>query len=69
MPEGILLALTLIGLLAMARLPAVKLDAAYSARFSGEEFGVAVEVSERDVAEVDGLLRSHAAKEVTLVAA
>ncbi|RIL02208.1 MAG: hypothetical protein DCC71_16695 [Proteobacteria bacterium] len=60
---------TLIGLLAVGRLPAIKLDPGYSARFSGEEFGVAVEVSERDVAEVDGLLRSHAAKEVTLVAA
>lgn len=60
---------TLIGLLAMAKLPRLKLDPGYSARFSAEEFGVVVEVPERDVAEVDGLLRAHAAKEVSLVAA
>jgi hypothetical protein len=59
---------TLIGLLSVGRLPSVKLHPAYSARFSAEEFGLVVEVPERDVAEVDGLLRSHAAKEVTLVA-
>ena len=60
---------TLLGLLAVGRLPKVKLDPGYSARFSAEEFGVVVEVSERDVAEVDGLLRANAAKEVSLVAA
>ena len=59
---------TLLGLLAVGRLPTIKLDPAYSARFSSEEFGLVVEVSERDVAEVDGLLRRDAAKEVTLVA-
>ena len=59
---------TLLGLLAVGRLPTLKLDASYSARFSAEEFGLAVEVSERDVSEVDGLLRANAAKEVTLVA-
>jgi hypothetical protein len=59
---------TLLGLLAVGRLPKLKLDPGYSARFSAEEFGLVVEVSERDVAEVDGLLRSNAAKEVTLVA-
>ena len=59
---------TLLGLLAVGRLPTIKLDPAYSARFSSEEFGLVVEVSERDVAEVDGLLRRNAAKEVTLVA-
>ena len=32
-----------------------KLDAAYSARFSGEEFGVVVRCRDRDVAEIDGL--------------
>lgn len=60
---------TLIGLLAIGRLPSIKLDNAYSARFSGDEFGVAVEVPERDVAEVDGLMRAHHAKEVSLVPA
>jgi hypothetical protein len=60
---------TLLGLLAVGRLPSIRLDPAYSARFSGEEFGVAVEVPERDVNEVDGLMRSHHAKEVSLVPA
>jgi hypothetical protein len=59
---------TLIGLLTMGRLPAIKLGPGYSARFSGEEFGVVVDVPERDVAEVDGLLRANSAKEVSLVA-
>jgi ActD protein len=59
---------TLLGLLAVGRLPTLKLDPSYSARFSAEEFGLAVAVSERDVAEVEGLLRANAAKEVTLVA-
>jgi hypothetical protein len=58
---------TLLGLLAVGRLPAVRLDPAYSARFSAEDFGVAVEVPERDVVEVDGLLRANHAKEVSLV--
>jgi hypothetical protein len=60
---------TLLGLLAVGRLPAVRLDPAYSARFSAEDFGLAVEVPERDVAEVEGLLRSQRAKEVNLVPA
>ena len=60
---------TLIGLLVVGRLPAIKLDPAYSARFSGEEFGVEVVVPERDVAEVDGVMRAHHAKEVSLVPA
>jgi hypothetical protein len=60
---------TVLGLLAVGRLPTLKIDPAYSARFSAEEFGLAVQVPERDVAEVDGLLRAHAAKEVSLVAA
>lgn len=59
---------TLLGLLAVGRLPSVKLGPGYSARFSAEEFGVVVDVTERDVAEVDGLMRAHSAKEVSLVA-
>lgn len=63
---------TLIGLLVVGRLPYGtfgKHDAAYSSRFSGEEFGLAVSCRDRDVAEVDALLRAHHAKEVNLVAA
>jgi len=60
--------LTLIGLLIVGRLyPFRRLDAAYSPRFSAEEFGVAVTVGDRDVAEVDALLRSLSAKEVSLL--
>jgi hypothetical protein len=60
---------TLIGLLVVGRLPSVKLGPGYSSRFSAEEFGLVVEVPERDVAEVDGLLRANQATEVSLVAA
>lgn len=59
--------LTLIGLLLVGRLYPRPLDAAYSPRFSAEEFGVVVKVGERDVAEIDGLLRSLSAKEVSLL--
>ncbi len=60
--------LTFIGLLAMGRLsPRFKLDPGYSARFSGEEFGVVVTCQDRDVAEVDRLLRANTAKEVSHV--
>jgi hypothetical protein len=61
---------TLLGLLAVGRLPYGsfgKHDKAYSARFSAEEFGLVVACTEREVAEVDALLRSYEAKEVTLV--
>jgi hypothetical protein len=59
--------LTFIGLMLVGRLYPRPLDKAYSSRFSAEEFGVAVTVGERDVAEVDALLRSLSAKEVTLL--
>ncbi len=42
-------------------------DPGYDARFSAEEFGLVVGCGDRDVAEVDSLLRAHSAKEVTLV--
>lgn len=61
--------MTLLGLLVYGRLPRTRIDAAYSARFSAEEFGVRVRCRERDVAEVEALMRSHHAKEVTLVGA
>ena len=44
-----------------------KLDDAYSPRFSAEDFGVVVSCQERDVAEIEALLRAHGATEVTLV--
>ncbi len=59
--------LTLIGMLIVGRLYPRRLDAAYSSRFSAEEFGVVVKVGERDVGEVDSLLRSLSAKEVSLL--
>ncbi len=61
---------TLLGLLVVGRLPYGsfgKNDAAYSARFSAEDFGVVVECDDRDVAEIDALMRAHAAKEVSVV--
>ncbi len=62
--------LTFLGLLLTGRLyPRFGLDKAYSTRFSAEEFGVVVNCGERDVAEVDALLRAESAKEVTLVEA
>ncbi len=60
--------LTALGLFIVGRLPRFTRDAAYSARFSAEDFGVAVRCAERDVAEVDGLMRAHGAVEVNLVA-
>jgi len=61
--------MTLLGLLICGRLPRTTIDAGYSARFSGEEFGVRVRCLDRDVAEVEALMRSHHAKEVSLVGA
>ena len=64
--------MTLLGLLAVGKLPYGsfgKSDQAYSARFSAEDFGLLVEVDDRDVSEVDALLRAHHAKEVTVVQA
>jgi len=61
--------MTLLGLLVFGRLPRTKIDAAYSVRFSAEEFGVSVSCPDRDVAEVEALMRSHHAKEVNLVGA
>jgi hypothetical protein len=60
--------LTLVGMLIMAKLyPRFVLDKHYSPRFSAEEFGVVVRCAERDVAEVDALLRAESAKEVSVV--
>ena len=64
--------MTLLGLLVVAKLPSGsfgKHAKAYSPRFSAEEFGLVVGCKERDVLEVDALLRDGEAKEVTLVEA
>ena len=59
--------LTALGLLVYGKLPRFKLDAAYSPRFSAEDFGLTVRCQERDIPEIDALLRDHGAKELTLV--
>ncbi len=59
--------LTVLGLFVFGKLPKFKLDSAYTARFSAEEFGVVVRCRERDVQEIDALLREHGATEVILV--
>ena len=59
---------TILGLLIHGGLYPRKLDEHYSPRFSAEEFGVVVECEDRDVAEVESLMRGHNAKEVTLAA-
>jgi hypothetical protein len=61
--------LTVIGLFVVGKLPRFKLDAAYSARFSGDEFGLVVKCEARDVPEIDALLRENKATEVNLVEA
>ncbi len=58
--------LTFLGLLIMGGLYPRKLDEHYSPRFSAEDFGVVVHCEERDVAEVESLMRGHNAKEVNL---
>ncbi len=59
--------LTVLGLFAVGKLYPRKLDAAYDPRFSGEEFGVVVGCQDRDVAEIEALMRDNGAVEVTLV--
>lgn len=61
--------LTVLGLFIVSGLPRLSLDPAYSARFSAEEFGLAVRCRGRDVSEIEGLLRDHHATEVSLVEA
>ena len=61
--------LTFIGLVILAGLYPRKLDEHYSPRFSAEDFGVVVKCEERDVAEVESLMRGHNAKEVSLAPA
>ena len=58
--------LTVLGLLIIGGLYPRPLDEHYSPRFSADEFGVVVRCNERDVAEVESLMRGNNAKEVTL---
>jgi hypothetical protein len=63
--------LTLLGLLVVGGLPFGgfgRSPAAYSPRFSAEDLGLLVTCADRDVVEVDQLLRSHGAYEVNLAA-
>jgi molybdopterin-containing oxidoreductase family membrane subunit len=60
--------LTVLGFAILAGLYPRPLDEHYSPRFSAEEFGVVVRCEERDVSEVESLMRGHNAKEVTLAA-
>ena len=59
--------LTVLGLFIFGGLPSIKTDPEYNARFSGDEFGVVVKCRDRDVAEIDALMRVYEATEVTLV--
>jgi hypothetical protein len=59
--------LTALGLFVVGGMPRMHLDPVYDARFSAEDFGVAVRCRDRDVSEIDALLRSHGAREVNLV--
>jgi hypothetical protein len=61
--------LTALGLFVVGGLPSMRLDAVYDARFSAEAFGLRVGCRDRDVSEIDALLRGHGATEVTLVEA
>jgi hypothetical protein len=61
--------LTALGLFVVGRLPKFSLHKAYDKRFSAEDFGLIVRCQDRDVAEVDALLREYEAKEVSLVEA
>ena len=59
--------LTVLGLFGIGRLYPRKLDAAYDPRFSAEEFALVVSCEDRDVGEIEELMRTHGAQEVTLV--
>ncbi|MCH8132784.1 MAG: DUF3341 domain-containing protein [Myxococcales bacterium] len=61
--------LTVLGLFGFGGIYPHKLDAVYDPRFSAEEFGLVIDCRDRDVVEIEDLLRAHAAKEVNLVQA
>ena len=59
--------MTVLGLFIKGGLPSAKLDATYHPRFSAEDFGLVVRCKDRDVVEIDGLMRDYHATEVSLV--
>ena len=59
--------LTVLGLFIMGGLYPRQLDDAYDPRFSSEDFGVVVDCQDRDVTEIEALMRDNGAVEVTLV--
>jgi hypothetical protein len=61
--------LTVLGLFLVGGLPSFGAHKGYDMRFSAEDFGLVVSCRDRDVAEIDGLMREHEAKEVTVVEA
>ena len=61
--------LTALGLFLVGGLPRTSLDAEYQRRFSAEDFGLVVRCRDRDVTEIDALLRDGHAKEVQVVQA
>jgi hypothetical protein len=64
--------MTVLGFLLVGGLPYGKFGknaVGYDRRFSAEDFGLVVRCKERDVAEIDALLRAAKAREVSLVEA
>ena len=61
--------LTVLGLFGFGGIYPRKLDTVYDPRFSAEEFGLVIDCRDRDVAEIEDLLRAHSATEVNLVQA
>lgn len=59
--------MTALGLFIQGKLLRFRKDPVYDSRFSAEDFGVVVTCQSRDVPELESLLRSHGAMEVTLV--
>jgi len=59
--------LTALGLFIQGKLLRFRKHDAYSPRFSAEDFGVVVTCQARDVSELEELLRTNGATEVTLV--
>ncbi len=59
--------LTVFGLFKFGNLGSYALHPAYSARFSAEDFGLVIDCKDRDVPEVEALMRDYHATEVSLV--
>jgi len=61
--------MTALGLFVVGKLPRKKLDPEYQRRFSSEEFGLVVRCRDRDVSEIEALMRDGHATEVEVVEA